>query len=207
MEPNSLPTSITHQHQEVADVIEWSYQKTRIAKENIYILLIALLLFGTAALFITFQVLTGAISDKIIFEKAGVIIFMIIMWSMTVGILVSLFSLTTSCEAIHISDDKILLRYSGKGTPRSKQFNKNNLMGLSYKDGRYHALNSDEDEALPALSIFYARRYKGGIEEREAKFALWMHPEDKYQLFLFLQHIFKERGYHITYRLNDRPSW
>lgn len=203
MEPNSLPTSITHKHQEEADVIAWSYQKTRIAKENIYILPIALLLFGAAALFITFQVLTGAISDKILFEKAGMIIFMIIMWTITAGILVSLFSLTTSCEAIHISDDKILLRYSGKGAPKSKQFNKNNLMGLAYKDGRHHG----SDEALPALSIFYAPRYKGGIEEREAKFAIWMHPEDKYQLFLFLQHIFKERGYHITYRLNDRPSW
>jgi hypothetical protein len=205
MEPNSLPTGITHQHHEGVDVIAWSYQKTSIAKENIYILPIALLLFGAATLFITYQVLTGAISDKIIFDKVGIIIFMIIMWAITVGILVSFFSLTTSCEAIHISDDKIILRYSGIIAPKSKQFNKNNLMGLAFKDGRYY--DPDPDEPLPALSLFYARRYKGGIEEREAKFALWMQPEDKHQLFLFLQHIFKERGWHITYRLNDRPFW
>ncbi len=183
-----LPSGVEHQHTPDHDTIGWSYRNAPINMVNFIAFLVGLLLAIISALVITYQIFSGALSDKALIEQLGIIVFFSLVWLVTFGALFTIISLTWF-EAIKITNEAIIIARSGLGAPKAKGFNKKVVLELTF-----HTHQGDGHTFIPALSIVYGERWGNKPLKRE-QLAFWMRTKEKHQLFVLLQHILRQRGW------------
>ena len=188
-----LPLGVEHQHMPDYDIIGWSYRNTPINMVNFIAFVIGFMIAFAGALIFTYQLFSGVLSGKTLVEQIGTIVFFLLVWFVTLGALFTLISLTWF-EAIKITDDMIVITRSGLGAPKSVGFTKKIVLGLAF-----HTDQDDGHTMIPALSIVYGERWGNRPLKRE-QLAFWMRVKEKHQIFLLLQQILIERGWHILNR-------
>jgi hypothetical protein len=193
-----MPQGVVHQKQQDYDVVAWSNQEIPINKGNFFVLTFALIFVIAFIAYFSYKLFTGGLHNMPLLQQIVILFFYIIPWLLFLGVLMSFHTLTHS-EAVKISNTHISVIRTGRNTPKNKRFNKDIVLGISFE--RYK-LNGREH--YPSLNILFEAR-KFGINgiDREI-LATWMRPKEKYQLFLLLQHILKEKGWDIKFRAKEK---
>ncbi len=192
-----LPSGVTLQQQREFDLIAWSNQEIPKNKGNLFVFTLALVFVFMGLSYFTYQLLMGGLNNKTLIEQIGIFIFYLLTWMILLGVL-SIFQSLTWIETVKISETHITVLYSGRGASKNKRFNKDIVQGLSFEN--YHL---DGREFYPSINILFATR-KFGIAGRDRQIiANWMRTNEKYQLFILLQHILKKRGWDIDFRFKD----
>lgn len=191
----TLPQGVTHQKQQDHDIVAWSNRGIPKNKGNLFILTVALIFVIAVITYYGYKLFTGGLDNKTLLEQLVLIFFYPISWLLFLGVLAA-FQTLTHLEAVKISNTHIYVMRDGRNAPKNKRFNKDVVLGLSFEN--YHL---DGREHYPSLNIlFSARKLEFNGQDREI-LATWMRTKEKYQLFLLLQRILKEREYDIEYRL------
>jgi hypothetical protein len=191
----TLPQGVNHQKQQDYDIIAWSNRGIPKNKGNLFILTVALILIIAIIAYFSYKLFTDGLDNKTLLKQLGIIFFYPISWLLFLGVLAA-FQTLTHLEVVKISNTHIFVMRDGRNAPKNKRFNKDVVLGLSFENYR-----SDGREFYPSLNIlFSARKLEFSGQDREI-LATWMRTKEKYQLFLLLQHILKEREWDIDYRL------
>lgn len=189
---STLPQGVTHQKQQDYDIITWSNQDIAIDKWHVLLSLIAPFFSGAVALFFT-VLLFYSLNDSSFSFGSRIFIFFIFgfSWLFVAGSVFWL-PMATRDETIKISDEHISLTYSGRGAPKKeKRFSKHIFLKLVFE--KYGG--ADDTESYPVLYILYASQFLGFDVKKKERLAIWMNKKDKYQIFLLLQQILKERNW------------
>jgi len=143
--------------------------------------------------YFTYQIYVTKLSDQTILGKLGIAFFYFVCWILVVGFFAVFRSLTWT-EGIKISNGYIIIKRSGAFAPKTIQFAKQQVTALSFQ--RFHG---GEQEILPSLNLMYKDSLLKVHVEKRVQLAFWMRRKEKYQLFLILQTILKERDWEIKY--------
>ncbi len=196
----TLIQGVTHHHKSDADIIYWSYQSVPKDKFLVASYLVGVFLWTAAVIYIT-SLLFPNNGVRVFNEKIVLLYFSIGGWVVAFYLLRVILSLF-STEMIAISDTKIIHKSSAPFS-HTEYFNKDRIRGISFEK---YAKSGEGWEMLPTLNILYSAKLLGFSYERREVVAYWMRTKEKYQLYLLLASVLKDRGWDIEYRLRYQPK-
>ncbi len=189
----SLPTGVKHQQQQNIDTVFWSNKNIPKNKLLVVAFTFGILFVVGVTVYFTYQIYVTKLSAQTSSGKLGIVIFYLLCCLLVVGSFAMIYSLTWT-EAIKISNDYIIIKHFGAFAPKMTQLTKHQVLALSFQ--RFHG---GDQEILPSLNLLYKDNLLTSHVEKREQIAFWMRKKEKYQLFLILQTILKERDWKIKY--------